>query len=238
MAEGPFDLKTYTQTDLDSNAGAIRDETFTSDQLAVIIGKTNNSDLNGGDRFVFSNKTTLTDGRIYPSTTVNGNSNVSTSIQNNSATESFSVGWTTYVACPINANFSGDYDLSPEICSIVYDDGAGNPLNGTGPGPGGITGPVKLTSLGRPIYSMTGFTMFGFTNRTINILLVCDAVLVPNQIPGLSCGAGGSVLMNTAVSGVGIYDPDDNSTLQIRIDYPNPGCSGYGEGCLMTLTRK
>jgi hypothetical protein len=85
---------------------------------------------------------------------------------------------------------------------------------------------------------MAGFTMYGaFTNRQINILLVCDNVIVPNQIPGLACGAV-PVLMNTAVSGAGTYNPDNNASLTFSIDYLNPACSGGGEGCTMTLTRQ
>jgi hypothetical protein len=238
IPEGPFVLKTYGQQDFDNNNGAIRDEVFSSNQLAIIMGKTGFADLNGGDSFVFANKTTLTDGRVYPAAVPGGNNNITPGIAVNAATEQFSVGWTSYVSCPIDVDFSGTYTLSTDLCANADLNGDGTVEGVPGPGPAGITGPVILTSLGGPVYKMAGFTMYGaFANREINILLVCDNVIVPNQIPGLAC-ANGPVLMNTAVSGAGTYDPGDNATLTFSIDYLNPACSGGGLGCTMTLTRQ
>ena len=112
LAEGPFVLKTYTQDDFDASNGAIRDETFTANQLAVIVGKTSGADLSGGDNFVFANRTTLTDGRVYPGPTPGGNNNITPAIAGNAATEQFSVGWTSYVACPVPDDYAkGKYLL-------------------------------------------------------------------------------------------------------------------------------
>jgi hypothetical protein len=82
---------------------------------------------------------------------------------------------------------------------------------------------------------MAGFNIYGFADRTINILLVCGQVLIPSQSPGLSCG-GDPLLMQTAAV-AGTYDPNDNGTLTLRIDYPSD-CGGAFTGCEIILTRQ
>jgi hypothetical protein len=215
---GPRLFKRYIQSDFDAANGAIREETFSADELATFFGLTGSAEFNGADNIQFFNTTSLTDGRVYPSPTPGGNINIEPGITQSPATESFSVGWTTYVACPINATFDGDYDTSEDLC---YD--------------GAFTGPVTLTNLGGPIYDMSGFTIYGFEDRSINILLVCGQVLIPPQSPGLSCG-GDALLMQTAAV-AGTYDADDSGTLTLRIDYPSD-CGGAFSNCEIVLTRQ
>ena len=203
LPEGPFPLKTYTQSDFDAASGAIRDETFTAEQLATIVGKTAN-DLSGGDNFVFSNKTTLKDGRVYPSVTVNGNSNVTPAITGNAATESFSVGWTSYVACPVPNGFAtGKYTI--EQTAGPDDPFFGNPTRFA---PGEVT-----LAASSPIQRDFNVTYLTFTNRVFTMLLVCNQFLV-NDDAGVGCGAG--LRWGTPVT-PGTYDDADDSVLIVQI---------------------
>lgn len=212
-------IATYTQADINANRGVIRNVEYTSDELAKIAGLSGFQDLQGGDNFTFINITYMTDGRIYPSATPNGNTNVTPNIANSAGTTSWTAGWVSYVACPINAPFTGNYDSSPDVC---YG--------------GNFTGPITLASLGGPIYSMTGFNLYGFANRQINLVLVCGSVIIPSQSPGLSC-AGNALLMQTASTGAGTYDENDDGTLTLRIDYPST-CGGVATNCEIVLTKQ
>jgi hypothetical protein len=204
LPEGPFMLKTYTQADFNSANGAIRNETFTADQLAVLVGKTSGADLSGGDNFVFSNTTSLTDGRVYPSETVNGNSNITPAIQGNAATETFSVGWTSYVACPVPAGYAtGKYTV--EQIAGPDDPFFGNPTRFA-------TGEVTLAA-SSPIQRDFAVTYLTFTNRQFTMLLVCNEFLV-NDDAGVGCGAG---LRWGTPATAGTYDDADDSVLIVEI---------------------
>lgn len=111
-------IRSYTQADFDSNDGAIYDVDIPATELAEAFGITIN-DLQGGDSFTFNNYTTLTDGSVYPSPTVNGNDNVAPGIVGNSATASFTTTYTAYVGCPSDqAAFEGEY--TSEIIASNY----------------------------------------------------------------------------------------------------------------------
>ncbi len=204
LAQGPFVLKTYTQDDFDAENGAIRNETFSADQLAVLVGKTSGADLSGGDNFVFANRTTLTDGRVYPSTTVGGNSNVVPAIVGNAATEAFSVGWTSYVACPVPAAFAtGKYNL--EQIAGPDDPFFGNPTR---------FAPEEVTLVASsPIQRDFNVTYLTFTNRVFTMLLVCEDYLV-NDDAGVGCGPG---LRWGTPAIPGTFDDTDDSVLIVEI---------------------
>lgn len=210
---------TYSQADIDASGGAIRDVEYSSDQLAKLVGLNGFQDLQGGDNFTFINITYMADGRIYPSPTVGGNTNVTPNINNSAISTSWTAGWTAYVACPINAPFTGNYASSPDVC---YG--------------GNFTGPVTLANVGGPVYTMTGFSIYGFANRQINIVLVCGNVIIPPQSPGLGCG-GNALLMQTAGTGAGTYDENDDGSLTLRIDYPST-CGGIATDCEIVLTKQ
>lgn len=212
-------LLTYTQSDINANQGVIRDVEFTSDQLAREVGLSGFQDLQGGDSFVFTNITYMADGRIFPSPTVEGNINVTPNIISSALTTSWTAGWTSYVACPINADFNAVYDSSPDLC---YG--------------GMLTGPVTLTPVAGPIFQMSGWSLHGFAGMEINVVLVCGQIVIPEQSPGLGCGAT-QLLMKTAASGPGTYDENDDSTLTLRIDYPSP-CGGIASDCEIALTKQ
>jgi hypothetical protein len=203
LAEGPFDLKTYTQDDFDAANGAIRNETFTADQLAVIVGKTSGADLSGGDNFVFSNVTTLTDGRVYPDVTPGGNSNITPAITGNAATEQFSVGWTSYVACPVPVGYAtGKYLL--EQLSGPDDPFFGNPTRF-------VSEEVTLVA-SSPIQRDFETTYFTF-GSDFTFLLVCGDYLI-NKGSGVGCGIG---LRWTNENPPSSYDEADDDVLLINI---------------------
>jgi hypothetical protein len=204
LAEGPFILKTYTQADFDAADGILRDETFTANQLAVLVGKASGAELSGGDNFVFSNTTRLTDGRIYPSTTINGNSNVTPAITGNAATEQFSVGWTSYVACPVPAGFAtGKYTI--EQIAGPDDPFFGNPTR--------FAAEEVTLVASSPIQRDLNVTYLTFTNRVFSMLLVCGEYLV-NDDAGIGCGAG---LRWGTPATPGTYDDADDSVLIVEI---------------------
>jgi hypothetical protein len=106
---GPFVVKTYTAADLAANNGAILDETITIAELLTLTGLTP-SDIGGGDNFFFVNKTTMTDGRIYPSATVSGQDNVPGIYDTPGA--SFTASFAGIVACPfVIADAVGTYTI-------------------------------------------------------------------------------------------------------------------------------
>lgn len=204
LAEGPFVLKTYTQDDFDAANGAIRNEIFTADQLAVLVGKTSGADLSGGDNFVFANRTTLADGRVYPATTVGGNNNVTPGLVGNAATEQFSVGWISYVACPVPAGYAtGKYML--EQIAGPDDPFFGNPTR---------FAPAEVTLIAAsPIQRDFNVTYLTFANRVFTMLLVCEDYLV-NDDAGVGCGPG---LRWGTPATPGTFDDTDDSVLIVEI---------------------
>jgi hypothetical protein len=195
-ATDPIAFKTYTQASFSN--GEIRNERVTSSELASLIGLNGPGDFNGGDFLVFSNVTTLTDGQVFPSETIGGNLNVPPGIVNSAATQIFSVGWTSFVACPLPFNFDGNYRV---VATSGCADGFAPDVTDD---PNDIE-TVSLTQVNGPIYNLSGFTSFGFDGRNVDILFICGQVLIINKSPQLGCG-GTSVVYNTAVSGAGTYD--------------------------------
>jgi hypothetical protein len=222
LTEGPFVLKTYTQADFDAAGGAIRNETFTADQLAVIVGKTNGADLSGGDNFIFSNKTTLTDGRVYPSEVPGGNSNITPGLVGNAATESFSVGWTSYVACPVPNGFATGKYLLEQIAG-PDDPFFGNPTRFE-------KEEVTLTA-SSPIQRDLNVTYLTFSPQTMSVLLVCGEYLI-NDGSGVGCGVGLRWVNNPTP---GTYDDSDDSVLIFEVLENIDGDCGIPTGEPLTL---
>jgi hypothetical protein len=103
-------VASYTQADFDVANGIITDE-VTAQEIVNAIGLENGlGSLQGGDSFTFLNRTRLQNGTVYPSNTVNGNSNVTPNIQNAAATTSFTSSFITFVGCPSDVEaFVGTY---------------------------------------------------------------------------------------------------------------------------------
>jgi hypothetical protein len=93
--------------------GAIYDVEFTSQDLSSLFN-IDIADITGGDRLDVFNFTYLTDGRVFPDTVFMNEDvtivNINQDLQNSAATNSFSIGFTAYVACPTDPTlWEGDY---------------------------------------------------------------------------------------------------------------------------------
>ena len=213
------ELVQYTQSDFDANNGAIRDKEFTSEFLAQKFGLTGGaSDLGGGDRFDFTNLTTLTNGMVFPDTILSETDyetvNVTPNIINSSATTSFTVGFNAFVACPVPAGFAlGDYLL--EQTSGPDDPFFGNPTRWA-------PEIVTLTQVSAIERSFNG-TYFTFENIAFNFLLICENILVGTTASGLGCGGPGINWVGDTPPGS--YDEDDDSVIIIKVlDNIDGGC--------------
>ncbi len=102
-------MRTYTQAEFTSAGGEIRNEEITVQEMVDAVG-VNLGDVVGGDNFTLLNRTTMADGSVYPSQTVNGNSNVTPNIAAATATTSFFTQYVYFVGCPSNQpDFVGEY---------------------------------------------------------------------------------------------------------------------------------
>ena len=209
----------YSQSDYDASNGAIRDEEFTSELLAQAFGLTGGaSDLGGGDRFDFTNLTTLTNGMVFPDTILSETDhetvNVTPNIINSSATTSFTVGFNAFVACPVPEGFAlGDYLL--EQTSGPADPFFGNPTRWA-------PEIVTLTQVSAIERSFNG-TYFTFENITFNFLLICENILVGTTGSGLSCGGPGINWVGDTPPGS--YDEEDDNIIIIKVlDNVDGGC--------------
>lgn len=221
-------IRNYNQADFNAANGAIRDVTLTSLELAELFGITL-ADMGGGDRFDFYNVTSLTNGMVFPDT-INlpgGNVvNVTPNIINSALTTSFSVGWTSYVACPIDpALYTGDYYL--EQTSGPDDPFFGNPVR---------FAPmvVNITALS-PIERSFNCTYFTFDDIEFRFLLICDNVLI-NFMSALSCATG---LRWANQTPPGPYNPNDDTDLIIlELENMDNDCGlSIAEPLTLTLTK-
>lgn len=218
-------LRTYSQADFDAADGAIRDVTVTSQELATLF-EIQVSDIGGGDRYDVFNLTTLTDGRIFPDTlNLPGGviaPNLTPNIANSAATTSFSVGFRSYVACPVPAGYAtGDYLL--EQIAGPDDPFFGNPTRFT-------SEVVNLTATS-PIQRNFEVTYLTFDERRMSFLLICGSFLV-NQKPGLGCS---SDLRWTNATPPGSYDVSDDSVLIVELLENVDGDCGIPAGEPLTL---
>jgi hypothetical protein len=221
-------IRVYNQADLDAANGAIRDVTITSQELAELFGVTVN-DMGGGDRFDFYNVTSLSNGMVFPDmVNLPGGdiNNVAPSIING-PTSSFTMGWTNYVACPIDdpTIYTGEYFI--EQTSGPDDPFFGNPYRIE-------SGVVNLVATS-PIERSFELTYFTFTGIEFRFLLICGDVII-NQNSGVSCSVG---LIWGNQSPATAYDPVDDSELVILALENIAGDCGLpvAEPTVLTLTR-
>jgi hypothetical protein len=225
----PVEILSLTQSDFDAANGAIRNKEFTAQFLAAQFGLPGgSSDLGGGDRFDFSNVTTLTNGMVFPDTilseTQHETINVTPNIINSSGTTSFTVGFTAYVACPVPDGFAlGDYML--EQIAGPDDPFFGNPTRWA-------SEVVTLTQVS-PIERTFNGTFLTFDNVGFNFLLICGNVLVGTQATGIGCGGPGFNF--TGATPPGTYDGLDDSVILIEIIENIDDACGVPGGDPMTL---
>lgn len=225
----PVEILSLSQSDFDAANGAIRNQEFTAQFLATQFGLPGgSSDLGGGDRFDFSNLTTLTNGMVFPDTILSETDhetvNVTPNIINSAATTSFTVSFTAYVACPVPAGFAlGDYIL--EQTEGPTDPFFGNPTRWANE-------VVTLTQVS-PIERTFNGTYFTFENVGFNFLLICGNVLVGTTASGIGCGGPG--LNWTGATPPGYYDESDDSVIIIKILENVDGGCGLPAAEPMTL---
>ena len=175
-------LRTITGSDFSSD-GIINDYDISVQEI-VEVNQIELDLVQGGDRVDLYNVTTLTDGRVYPSTVDLGNgntaNNVTPNILNAAATTSFTTSLSVYVACPIDLNFgTGNYML--EQVSGPADPFFGGTSLWT-------TGVVNVASV-NPI-QRTFTAPYVTLGASFQFFLVCGQILVPKFPIGIGCGAG------------------------------------------------
>jgi len=221
-------IRNYNQADFDAANGAIRDVTFTSQELAELFNIPL-TEMGGGDRFDFYNVTSLTNGMVFPDTVrLPGGDvlNVTPNIINSALTTSFSVGWTSYVACPTDpALYTGEYFL--EQTAGPDDPFFGNPVRFT-------PMVVNIESLS-PIERSFDCTYLTFEGIEFRFLLICDNILI-NFTSALSCSSG---LRWANQNPPGPYNPDDDTDLIIlELENMDGDCGvAAAEPLTLTLTK-
>lgn len=178
----PIIIKTYTQSDF--NDGIITDERITAQELVSALGK-ELSDLEGGDQFLFLNRTTLTDGRVYPSETTQGYESVPADIRLASATGSYTTVFQVLVVCPppLAPLFTGEY-LLEQIA------GPADPFNGDDAVfSTGVVTVEEGTDPGTRQFTASYFegANFDFT-ADVTFTFLCGEIIVPKTNTGIGCG--------------------------------------------------
>jgi hypothetical protein len=97
----PVSIISFTQDSFDSNGGIIKGVELTLPDIAAKLNLAGGvAGFKGADQLKFFNFTTLTNGVVYPSTTVNGQLNLSPTVQQASATTSFTSNFNVALVCP------------------------------------------------------------------------------------------------------------------------------------------
>lgn len=221
-------IKTYTQADFSN--GVISDQQITANELTAALGITT-GDLAGGDQFLFLNRTTLTDGRVYPSPTVDTYQSVPADVRLASPTTSFTTVFDAIVGCPTAAPFTGTYEL--EQVSGPSDVFNGDPYVFS---PGEVT--IEETNpIGRTFNSgyFEGAVYPFDTNLTFTLL--CGEIIVSPIDTGIGCG--GPTFTYQSV-GSNPYDPADDSEIVINLMQNITGACGVtaNEPLTIKLTKQ
>jgi hypothetical protein len=186
------------------------------------------SDFNGLDQVTIYNKTTMKDGRVYPSTiTVNDTTsfvNVTPNILNSSATTSFTTTVTIFVQCPVPADFAtGKYRV--EQTEGPDDPFFGNPTRWA-------TEEVTIVNTGPINRSFMG-TYLTFPNRTFNFIVTCGSLVVPKTGAGLGCDG----TLSWVSDGADSYTGDAEFTIHL-LDNVDGDCGiPAGEPLTLKLTK-
>ena len=219
----PQVIKTYTQADFTN--GVIANQQITAAELTAALGITT-ADLSGGDQFLFLNRTTLTDGRVYPSPTVSSYESVPADIRLASPTTSFTTVFDAIVGCPTDAPFTGKYML--EQIS-----GPTDPFNGDdfvfSPGEVEIS---ETNPIGRTFNAgyFEGST-YDF-DTDLSFTLLCGEIIVSPVDTGIGCGGPRFTYQST---GSNPYDPADDSEIIINLMQNTTGACGVPANTPLTL---
>ncbi len=170
--------------------------------------------MDGGDRLDFTVFTSMADGRMFPDTVKVGDTdyfNATPNILNSAASTSLTTSFTTFIACPVDPNYMiGNYLL--ETVSGPVD-----PFFGTGLLiPDTEVNIAATSAIGRRFGNLT-YATFGGGN--MDLLLVCNNVLIPYTPAPASCGGGLGWIGDNA--NIFIYDDGDDSEFMLNLNH-NP----------------
>lgn len=216
-------IRTYSQSDFVN--GVIANQEITAAELAAAVGVTT-ADLAGGDQFLFLNRTTLQDGRVYPSPTVDSYQSVPADIRLASSSTSYTTTFDAIVGCPPAASFTGTYVLEQ------------------------VGGPADVFNGDPDVFSEGEVTIeeSGPISRTFNVgyfegavypfdtdlsfTLLCGEIIVSPIDTGIGCGGPRFTYMST---GSNPYDPNDDSEITINIMQNTTGACGIPANTPLTL---
>lgn len=210
------------------STGVLSGYEITFAEFRDALGLTDN-DFDGLDVVTIYNETTMTDGRVYPSTVqINQNVSVNTvapNVANSSATTSFTTTIPVFVQCPLEAGFAtGVYEI--EQLSGPADPFFGNPTR-WGPGEVNIQedGPIQRSFIGK---------YFTF-DVTFSFVVTCGTLVAPKGDSGLSCGGPN---ITWTQDGVNTYSDDTEFTITL-LDNVDAGCGlPAAEPLVLKLTKK
>jgi hypothetical protein len=186
-------------------------------ELLSFVGRSD-SDITGGDQFPIRFELVLSDGRRF-------------SAADNSGTLTGSYFRSPFqynptVICPIaEGTFSGTYLLTQ--------------LND---GPLGTTfenANVEISATGGTSRSIAvnAYPQFGGFARNFLFDLICGEIKVQDVDTGLACAAGGAPVEYTAAAITTVYDPDDDSFIEVTFDEIGGSC-GATVQVSFTLTKQ
>ena len=190
--------------------------------LADLLSATNltESQIFGGDTFTVRLSLNLTDGRVF---TDSNTANVVTGGFFNSPFR-----YIATVTCDVDPDYAtGDYALT--IIEGVFP-AFGATIDWTEENVSIINDPDLAT--GRIVENACYLPEFGSFCGPINFSLVCGSVILPNQAPGGGVGCGAAILMESDLSDLGSYDPNDDSVIDLifQQNIDNSGnCAGAVE---------
>lgn len=197
------------------DANIISDFTLPSTTISSAV-QIDMVDMAGGDRLDFSIVTILADGRKFPDTieAINGEEpqlNVTPNILNSSASTSLTTSFTSFIACPVPDGYlTGNYKFKQVS-------GPSDPFFGTGDLIAATDVNIGATSpIGREFGNLSYAT---FGGGAINLLLVCNNILVPYGPAPAGCGGGLGWIGDT--SNIFVYDDGDDSSITLNL-FHNP----------------
>ncbi len=125
----PVSVIKFTQADFDNGGGMIKGAELTLTQVTTALNITGGIDgLEGADKITFFNFTTMENGVTYPSVTVDGEVNLSPTIQQASATTSFTSSFVVNLVCPSSIT-EGTYTATQTDDDVFF--GGPDPLPST-----------------------------------------------------------------------------------------------------------
>jgi hypothetical protein len=220
-------MKSYTQSDFDSNGGKLRLEYKASD-FATLFGEPGLADGTKVGNFTISPLVKLNDGRVYPAyiklSAKDSFLNVGPSI-NGAPAASFTLAVNTFITCPAT-DISGDYEVVSATGISTDDCCKAAPVTVKG-------NTVKVTRK-----TLSSFTLSDFSGGLYFDWYDVYGITKPEDSPGeIAFSCNEVTIQNTKepfgenVSGKGTYNPTDKTLIYNWVN-------GYGDNAKVTLKKK